>query len=152
MKLHLLILLTALLGWSCGSRNGDTAHNHHDHAGEETGNSPTATLESEVLAIHDSVMPRMSDLMRLKKAVSARVDQTAQSAEKKRGLAIRRQLDEADRAMMDWMHQYRADTLGKLSEAKATEYLRAEKAKIERVQTQMFQSISRAEAYVKTQP
>ena len=150
MKSYLILFLTALLGWSCGSRTGDTAHNHHDHAAMADAKRPMANLEGEVLAIHDSVMPKMSDLMRLKKAVSAKVDQTTQAAQKQRGLAIRRQLDEADRAMMDWMHQYNADTLAKLSEQKATEYLRAEKAKIERVQTQTFQSISRAEEYVKT--
>lgn len=149
MKIYPILLLTAVLGWSCGSRNQETESNHHDHA-IANGRSPTAALEGEVMAIHDSVMPQMSELLRLKKAVLAKVAQTKQSAEKQRGTTIHRQLDEADRAMMDWMHQYNADTLAKLNEAKATEYLRSEKAKIERVQTQTFQSISRAEAYVKT--
>ena len=150
MKSYLLLLIT-VIGQSCGLPNGDKSHNHgarHEHA---TGSSQSATaaLEGEVLAIHDSVMPKMSDIMRLKKAVSAKVEQADQATLKQRGLTLRRQLDEADRAMMDWMHQYNADTLAKLDQAKATEYLRAEKVKIERVQTQMQTSIAGAEEFVK---
>lgn len=124
-------------------------HTSGNHTSRQSQNRPVTDLEQSVMAIHDGVMPQMSELMRLKKGVSAKMDQTADEAIRERGRQIGQQLTEADRAMMDWMHNYNGDTLNTLKPEQATQYLNAQKHAIEQVRDQMRQSITNASQFVK---
>ncbi|MGD1842109.1 MAG: hypothetical protein ACFB0B_14615 [Thermonemataceae bacterium] len=70
-------------------------------------------LEKEVMAIHDSIMPRMGQLKALKKAfkdslaISA-ADSTVDNPFETTLQSNLAALDEADKAMWDWMHNYQA--------------------------------------------
>jgi hypothetical protein len=120
-------------------------------------------LETEVMAIHDEVMPRMEEIMQLKGQVSDqlnKLDSTAKTAKLtaplqdrlNEGIMINKSLSEADSLMSEWMYQYKADTLKSLDESKATEYLNLEKEKISRVKEKTNQSIDRAKMYLESQP
>jgi hypothetical protein len=99
------------------------------------------------MAVHDSAMNDMSNVMRLRKAVDQKLT-TATGPDKEKGTDIRNRLQQADDQMMDWMHGYNGDTLGKLDQAKALDYLKAEQQKVLRVQDLMKKSITDAKAYV----
>lgn len=142
MKQVLVLSWLLAVTLACSTQSKDESAAHGDDV---------AALEANVMALHDSVMPRMSDIMRLKKAVSAKLATNVSAAEKERGLAIKTRLESADNAMMDWMHGYNGDTLARLDKAQAAEYLNAEKRKIEQVRERMQQSIAEAEAFVGTQ-
>lgn len=147
-----LLLLALLTMAACQSKTNE--HNHADHAqATEAGSKePLAKLEQEVMAVHDSAMNQMSDIMRLKKQVTAKASQTSEQGTKSRGETLKTQLDEADRAMMDWMHQYNGDTLGKLDQAKALDYLRDQQTKVNAVHDQMRRSIAEANTYLGQKP
>lgn len=147
MKVRALFILMTVLAGAC--QPNSTTDNHTTATAKKGADTnPVADLEEQVMAVHDSVMPKLSDVMRLKKAVSAKVAQTSGEAAKEQGMAINRQLDEADKAMMGWMYQYNGDTLGKLDQAKAVEYLKDQQAKVNAVRNQMQKSIAEAEKYL----
>lgn len=150
MKVYAAILIAATLSWSCTQKNQENEHHHDGHNPQATAQSkgPVADLEQQIMAVHDSVMPRMSDLLRLKKEVAAKVDKAREGAVKKEGTAIRSRLEQADEAMMEWMHQYNGDTLGKLDQAKAVEYLKDQQVKVNEVRDQTEKSISEAKRFL----
>ena len=123
-------------------------HNGHDMT------SMTDPRIAELMAIHDSIMPQMSTIMDLKlklKNKIAKLDTLNSSkpadglkAKKKQALAMLTKLEVADNSMMNWMHQYKADTLINLDPEKKTAYLTEQKQKIEIVRDQMKKSISDA--------
>ena len=58
------------------------------------------------------------------------------------------QLDEADEAMMSWMHEFDKPELPTLEEN--LNYLNKEKVKIQKVSDQMLQSLQEADLLIKT--
>lgn len=122
----------------------------------ESKSKSVADLEKQVLAVHDSVMPAMSDLMKLKKEVTqqlSELDKQPVSADirqrQAQGKAIKAALDQADQSMMDWMHRYNGDTLAKLKEQQALDYLKAEQQRVDAMSQLMRKSINDAQAYLK---
>ena len=136
----------ALLATGCQSTSSEP--NHAATAYESTGEGPVAELEKQVLATHDSLMPQMSELMRLKKALSVHLEKVTDEAAKKRGMAVTAQLDSADQLMTDWMHDYNGDTLKQLDQARALAYLKAEQAKVNTLRDKMRKSIADATSYL----
>ena len=117
---------------------------------------PVASLEKQILAVHDSVMPAMSDLIKLKKEVIQQLtelDKQAVSANvrqrKQQGMAVKTALDHADQSMMNWMHQYNGDTLAKLNEQQALAYLKDQQQRVSAMSQLMRKSITDAQAYLK---
>ncbi|TDB63484.1 viral A-type inclusion protein [Arundinibacter roseus] len=117
------------------------------------------TLEKQVMMIHDAVMPKMGELMRLHKKTSQKVAEmdslllltpadSALTATRTQALELSLQLKKADEGMMGWMHQYRADSLKALPTPQAIEAYTKEKEKIENVSEQMLKSIAEAKAFV----
>ncbi|GAB3760761.1 hypothetical protein [Spirosoma pomorum] len=147
-KISLLAALIALGAACSADKKADHDHAGHDHSTKsETSRGPVGDLEDEVMAVHDSAMNDMSDVMRLRKAVDQKLT-SATGSDKDKGTDIRNRLQQADKQMMDWMHGYNGDTLGKLDQAKALDYLKAEQQKVLRVQDLMKKSIADAKAYV----
>lgn len=120
------------------------------------------TAEAEVFKIHDEVMPRIDDIMKLRKELSARIAatdsvKTGQSTpstalrsdeEKEQAIRLNRRLAEADSLMMDWMSNYKGDTLTLLKPDQALQYLDAEKQKITDVQKKITSSIADAKQFL----
>lgn len=104
-------------------------------------------LQDEVIAIHDEVMPKMDELMRLKERLLTKLDSLQNiEAEEEQLNELRKdvnQLQKADSAMMNWMRQFKAirDTI---SHEQRIQYLKDEKARIEKVREMMLNALEDA--------
>ena len=120
------------------------------------------TAEAEVFKIHDEVMPRMGDIMKLQKQLKGRIAATDSASagqgtpsmalrsdeEKEQAMRLNRRLTEADSLMMDWMSHYKGDSLATLKPEQAIQYLDAEKQKIADVQKKVTSSIADAKQFL----
>ncbi len=117
-------------------------------------------LENEVMEIHDQVMPKMQDIMNVKKQLSAKlteldslqqegVSSTTLAEQKMKALEISQELTTADSLMMEWMYQYRGDSAKALPAGDALVYFRLEKDKISDVQKRTNQSLDAAREFLK---
>lgn len=115
--------------------------------------------EKEVFVIHDEIMPKMGQLMEYKAALSKEIVtvdsllkiKTIDSLQKRKddALALSISLEEADKGMMDWMHDYNGDSLKTLSSEEALKAMNAEKTKISTVRDKMLESMSKATQFLK---
>jgi hypothetical protein len=117
--------------------------------------------EDEVLDIHDEIMPKMDDIMKVKKQLTLRITsldslKATGSAtatlrtdeEKEQATRLRRDLVVADSLMSDWMTHYNGDTLGKLSSEDALRYLADQKDQITDVKKKFTNSIEQARQFL----
>ena len=139
-----LSLVFAYAFWSCKS---DT--------------DSVSQAEKDVFAIHDEIMPKMDDMMKLKKQLKQRVTtldslKASGSAaatlrtdeEKEQATRLNRDLTVADSLMMNWMGGYKSDTLTKVSSEEALKYLAAQKDQITDVKTKVNTSIDQARQFL----
>lgn len=128
--LNLWIFCILLCIISC-KQNHD--HHHHDQHAHNTSVDAESPLYKEVMAIHDAVMPEMTTIHNLKKALKAAKDDSNNEIV----LDHIKMLDDADEAMMTWMADFKTpeDTTA------AKVYLNAEKVKIQAVSDLMAKSI-----------
>lgn len=115
---------------------------------------PVATLQEEVLAVHDEVMPKMGDISRLERAFRKEREELVQSAQPDttRIRLLGEHVDAlqfANQSMMDWMHTFEAPPAG-LPQEEALAHLRKELESIERVRQQMLESLENAQTLSKT--
>ena len=117
--------------------------------------------ENEVFAIHDEVMPKMGDVLKLRKQLNQRISsldsaQATGSAagtlrtdeEKEQARLLSRNMSNADSLMMYWMNHYKGDTLTKLSPDDALRYLSEQKDQITDVKTKFNTSIDQARQFL----
>ena len=117
--------------------------------------------ENDVFTIHDEVMPKIDDIMKLRKQLKVRITsldslKTSGSAaatlrtdeEKEQASRLHRNLDVADSLMMDWMGGYNGDTLTKLSSDEALRYLDGQRNQIIDVKTKVNTSIEQARQFL----
>lgn len=117
--------------------------------------------ENEVFAIHDEVMPKIDDVMKLRKRLNqriARLDSASVGSsaagtlrtdeEKEQARLLSRNLTNADSLMMGWMSHYNGDTLTKLSPDDALRYLSDQKDQITDVQTKLNTSVDQARQFL----
>ncbi|MDB5239877.1 MAG: viral A-type inclusion protein [Spirosoma sp.] len=136
-----------ILGALCGACNSDEA--------------AVKQAEEDVFAIHDQVMPKSDDIMKLRKQLNKRIAaldslQATSSAagtlrtdeEKEQARLLVRNLTDADSLMMYWMSHYKGDTLTKLSPNDALRYLSDQKDKITDVETKLNTSIEQARQFL----
>lgn len=125
------------------------------------GKADVEKAEKDVFAVHDEIMPRIGDILKLNKQLKLRVASldslkaTDASAtvrldeEKAQAFKLSRQLNEADSLMMNWMENYRSDTLPQLKPADALHYLTQQKTKIDDVKQKITTSINQAGQYLR---
>lgn len=124
------------------------------------GADQVAELEKEVLDIHDQVMPRMGEIMALKKGLTQKIAQldslqqegassTTLAQERQQALDLTTRLSRADSLMMGWMYDYKGDSVKALPAGEALEYFRLEKDKIAHVQEVTTSSIQEAREFLK---
>jgi len=65
-------------------------------------------LYEEVMKIHDEVMPKMEDIMKMKQALKEEIKNTPDMVEARRKEidSILSRLDVASKSMMNWMHEF----------------------------------------------
>lgn len=103
-------------------------------------------LKLETMAVHDEVMPKMDDIMKLKKALKDKKD-TANDVNSDQIQEMIQALEESDKAMMNWMRNYDPRMEG-MSDDEKIAYLKNQKSSIEKVSEQMKNSISEADDYL----
>ena len=144
MKINLLLISGVFLATAC--QNEEQAQ--------------VETLEKEVMMIHDAVMPKMGELVALENAIRKQISQTdsllkitpndsALQQLLEQSIHLSSQLKQADDAMMDWMHNYRGDSLRKLLPSQAIQAFTQEKIKIEQVSDDMLKSIEETQNFLK---
>lgn len=109
-------------------------------------------LAKEVIGIHDEVMPHMGELVKLRKRLKEHIngwaaDSTGNSASIQEARKLVNDLDAADKAMMDWMHEYNGGQ-GLYEHEAIMEYLGNEKTKIQTVETDMERSMDAAKEFL----
>ena len=128
---------------SCGKSG---SHDGHDGNGATDSTDTNRALYDQVMEIHDEEMPKSQDIYRLKKNIQDQITNTPGMVveQKKEFERMVSKLDSADRAMMDWMHQFNPpDTLDDESKR---EYLENEIEKIKKVRDLTEEAIREASA------
>lgn len=140
LKLSALTLLALL--YACGQKSHDHEHGHDHHAHDSAGTSPNAKLYSEVMAIHDEVMPKMDDIYTLKEGLKKKLaDNPAADKKSEIESAIAR-LDAADESMRVWMREFDSEAIK--DEEKKREYLENEMVKVKKLREDMLAAIEQA--------
>lgn len=132
MKKYLFPVITGLFLaciWACG--------------GESPEIKQEDSLRNEVFAIHDEVMPKMSDIVQLKGSLIELPTDSTNETEIK---SAHNQLEKAEDAMMAWMNNFKAPE--KLRDTQGHEeimaYFENEKLEITKVRDLMNNSIANA--------
>ncbi|HYG20835.1 MAG TPA: hypothetical protein VD816_17980 [Ohtaekwangia sp.] len=135
-----------VLCYGCGQKSDQ--HAGHDHASDPLAPAGNAALDSEIMKIHDEVMPRMDEIYRLKQGLKTKVaDSTNIPTEQKQEIeATIAKLDSASEGMMVWMRQYKPVPDSVAGEEKAREYLENQMEKVRKVREDMLEAIEKAKA------
>lgn len=104
-----------------------------------------AKLEQEIMDIHDSVMPEMSHVLRLRREISQLMETPAPVSAKDSLQQVSYQLTKADQEMMNWMHQYHDPGTGSDT---AIRYLEDQHVKISSLAVNIHAAISQGEKMV----
>jgi len=114
--------------------------------------------EKDVFVVHDEIMPQMGQLMEYQKELSKEITAidsllkigASDSLQKRKeeALSLGSMLKEADNGMMDWMHDYKGDSLKALASDEALKAMSAEKTKIDAVKVKMTESMTKAKAFL----
>ena len=116
-------------------------------------------LEGEVMTVHDEVMPQMDEIMTLKAKLSRKIvsmdslqnegiSGNTLAEERIKAVDLNQKLNESDKLMMDWMHEYRGDSAKKLKPEQAILYFENEKKKIESVKQITTKNINDTKAFL----
>ena len=103
------------------------------------GNEEVKKLEDEVMAIHDEVMPKITDLFSAKKELEIALKNGADSITV---FSLLKELDGADESMQMWMEEYEMPDES-LDKALKMSYLNEEKSKITKVKESILASIDK---------
>ncbi len=135
----LLLIFPVVLLFSCQS---------DDRPGQEE------TAWDDLMAVHDEVMPRMSDLARAKSGINSYLEENPGLPDSTR-LRLENQtseIDQAQESMMNWMNQL-ISPLDKLREGREHEevmaYLEKEQGLIEGVRDEMLITLEKSEAILR---
>jgi len=103
-----------------------------------------STLEGEVIAIHDEVMPKMGEIHVAKKKLKKILAETQEESVKTEISILISNLENADEGMMDWMHNWKVPE----NDPEMTAYLLKERDKITKVKLNMLNSLDAANSFV----
>jgi hypothetical protein len=127
----------------CGCKQKSNEGENHDHsASDSIETSGNEALYSEVMKVHDEVMPKMNDIYTLKEELKKKLstEKTLSEEKKKEIDATISKLDSASESMMIWMRGFRPlpDSLG---EEKVREYLETEMEKVKNVREEIQEAL-----------
>lgn len=136
-----LFIVGLLVLAACG-KGGEHQHSNSDSS---TDDSPNQALYDQVMDVHDEVMPKMDDIMKLKRELQDKIANSPDMVvERKEQLEkVIANLDSASNAMMTWMHEFNP-LPDSIDQEKAREYLESEMERIRKVKTLTLESIEKA--------
>jgi TolA-binding protein len=141
MKNLKILFVIGLLAMSACSKTGEHEHSEHDTASVE---SPNQALYDQVMDVHDEVMPRMDELMKLKRELQDKIANTPDMVVEKKAQMEKMisNLDSASTAMMNWMHEFNP-LPDSVDQEKAREYLESEMERIRKVKSLVTETIDK---------
>ena len=132
MKLIQYIGMLCILLLACKNSSENTTQNTQD---------AIQTAWDEMMVIHDEVMPKMSEITRLRKQITAQ-DSTSE---------IISQLTNAEDGMWDWMNTLTPlEALKEMEEVEALELLKTEMSEVTEVSKMMNKSIEAGKTLLTT--
>lgn len=142
----LLLATTVLLLVSCNKSGDKTGGNHHED-GDSISEDANRALYDQVMDLHNEVMPKMEDLYSLKKELLEKIAKAPGIApsRKKEIEDIIAGLDSANKAMMDWMHDFKP-LPSTADQENAREYLENEMESIKKVRDLTNETLEKAKA------
>lgn len=135
MKAILGLLVTTFLLFSCNLNQA--ANSEQDYVLKK--------LHNEVMQIHDDVMPRMSEIGRIKRQFKDFLKDGVYEAKADSIQQLIYQLDEADESMMNWMGEFKKPDYSNFENAQAV--YANEKVKITNVKLKMESTIQKAQTF-----
>jgi len=102
-------------------------------------------MHNEVMEVHDGVMPRMSEIGRLKRKLKSYLTEEDQHPKADSIQQLIYQLDEADEAMMNWMGQFKKPDYSNFDIAKSI--YDTEMVKIVKVRNKMLSTITKVQEF-----
>lgn len=143
MKLtyKLFILITVILV-ACGKPSNQ---NNEDGSSEGEEGNPNQALYDQVMDIHDETMPKMDDIYKIKSQIMEKIANSPNLVLERKEMLEKLvlQLDSANNAMMDWMHQFQP-LPDSVDQEQARAYLESQMEKIKKVKEEMLIAIERA--------
>ncbi len=100
-------------------------------------------LKSKVLGLHDELMPKTEEIISLQ----AQLDSLSTGKDSVHVNKLKKALAKSDQAMMDWMHQFSIDSLGKMDVKAKIEYLGKQYNQLKELQKHTDSSLHAAKAY-----
>ncbi|NIJ52157.1 viral A-type inclusion protein [Dyadobacter arcticus] len=127
--------------------------------GQDAKKDKATDLEAEVMTIHDAVMPQMDDIMSLKSKLSKEIQHidslqnigissNTMAEQRIKAVDLNQKLNDSDKLMMNWMHEYRGDSAKKLKSEEAIAYFEKEREKILLVKQTTAKSIQEAKTFL----
>lgn len=99
-----------------------------------------STLEQEVMAVHDEVMPKLGELNKDRKKLQTILKSSKDKAVRAELLTAIAALEKADDGMMDWMAEWKVPSDPEAQKA----YLEKEMIRINKVKDDMYSSMKKA--------
>jgi len=100
-------------------------------------------LQEKVLGLHDNLMPKTEQLVSLQ----AQLDSFSTGKDSVHVNKLKKALAKSDQAMMDWMHQFSIDSLGKMEVKSKIEYLGKQFDQLKELQKLTDSTLNAAKAY-----
>jgi hypothetical protein len=100
----------------------------------------TDTLDKEVMALHDEVMPEMGKVLTCRKRINQLIDSCANAACKDSLQKVSYMLTKADEDMMQWMRNFEHPEGLDTAEA----YLLSQKQEMEKVKIEVTEALAKA--------
>lgn len=100
-------------------------------------------LQAKVLGLHDVLMPKTEQIVSLK----SKLDSLSTGADSTHVRTLIRSLDKADQSMMDWMHQFSIDSLGKMDVSTKVIYLKNQYTQLTELQKLTDSTLDAAQKY-----
>ena len=100
-------------------------------------------LQAKVLELHDVLMPKTEQIVSLK----SKLDSLSSGVDSVQVNKLIGALDKADHSMMDWMHQFSIDSLGKMDVKKKMIYLQSQYQQLTELQKLTDSTLHAAQKY-----
>lgn len=101
-------------------------------------------LNDQVMQLHDQLMGKTEDVLKLK----SRLDSLSSGKDSINVHKILESLDKADESMMDWMHLFSVDSLGKMDALNKINYLKKQLVTLKNLEKSTDSSVHAAKTYI----
>jgi hypothetical protein len=100
-------------------------------------------LNDQVMQLHDQLMGKTEDVLKLK----SRLDSLTNGKDSVNVHKIIASLNKADESMMDWMHHFSVDSLGKMDAVNKISYLKKQLEALKNLEKSTDSSVHAAKTY-----